>query len=252
MSRKALIESLSRAWREHQPLDATAWSVADEAEAYAIQDGLVQALSWQPAGRPQHWKSGGGSRQARLSHAPLAPAGVRQSPADFADLRLHQPGIEAEIALRIGQAVTADQVAGLSTASAAGLVDAMTVSIELVDSRWRQASAAPALLRLADCQSHGGLALGDWLPFEAARDWSRQACTLTVNEGEPLRGLGCHPLGHPAWGLLPWLQHATREGRVLPAGSVVTTGAWLVQQGLQAGDRATVSFDGLGAISVQI
>lgn len=252
----ALIDTLAQAWRTRRQLDAANWQLADEAAAYAVQDGLVAALGWHAeAGRPQYWKSGGGSRQARLTHAPLAPAGVRGHAADFAgfaDLALHRPGIEAEIALRVGQAVTAEQLAGLTLDSAASVVDAMAVSVELVASRWQQAGEAPALLRLADCQSHGALALGEWRPFEAARDWSQQACTLTVNDGDPLLGLGCHPLGHPAWGLLPWLQHATRGGRVLPAGSVVTTGAWLVVPGLQAGDRATVSFEGLGAVSVAL
>ena len=76
--------------------------------------------------------------------------------------------------------------------------------------------------------------------------------------GELMKALGAIPtkpteaipLGDPALGLLSWLQHATRDGRTLPAGSVVTTGAWRVQLGLKPGDRAVARFDGLGAVEV--
>ena len=251
-----LTDALARAWLGRQRLGCAEWALADEEAAYAVQMGLAEALGWQADGAaPQHWKSGGGSRAARLTHAPLAPAGVRGGPAaavDFSDLQLHAPGIEAEIALRIGSRVTPAQAAALTAQTAAELIDAMAVSVELVSSRWQEGAEAPALLRLADCQSHGALALGEWLPYPAGHDWSGQACELQINGGEALQGLGCHPLGHPAWGLVAWLQHVTRHGASLPAGSVVTTGAWLVKQGLQAGDRARVSFAGIGAVSVQL
>ena len=160
-------------------------------------------------------------------------------------------GAEAEIALRIGAEVTPALAHGLSIEGARDLVDAMAVSVELVASRWLEAGDAPALLRQADMLSHGALALGDWQPFKP-RDWWAQACELRVNEGPVLRGVGGHSLGDPAWGLAAWLKHVTRHGDSLPAGSVVTTGAWLVHAGLQAGDRVTVGFAGLGAVAVQL
>lgn len=249
----ALSTRLAQAWTTGQRLRAADWALADEAAAYAVQDGLAAALGWLAAGGPQHWKSGGASRSMRLTHALLAPTGVRSGTAlDFSDLRLHAPGVEAEIALRIGPEVTAAHAAALTPASAAALVDAMAVAVELVSTRWQEGADAPALLRLADSQSHGGLALGDWLPVDATHDWSAQACSLTINDGAALQGLGCHPLGDPLWGLTAWLQHVTRNGKSLPAGSVVTTGAWLVKLGLQAGDHATINFAGLGEISVQL
>ena len=253
----ALTTALAQAWAEHHPIEVTDWAVADEAQAYAVHDGLVAALGWQPAGQPQYWKSGGGSRQLPLTHAPLALAGVRFGTGlDFSDLQLHAAGVEAEIALRTGRDLCAADLVALTVGNAAGMViDAMAVSIELVGSRWQQAFEAPALLRLADCQSHGGLALGEWLPYPAnnrPRDWAAQACTLTVNGCPAQLGTGSHPLGDPAWGLLPWLRHATRDGRTLPAGSVVTTGAWRAQLGLKPGDRALAHFDKLGSVEVGV
>ncbi|CAN5140599.1 hypothetical protein BH11PSE10_BH11PSE10_20750 [soil metagenome] len=248
-----MIDALAQAWARHEPISSAGFSIADEAEAYAVHDGLVARLGWQPIGQPQFWKSGGASRQALLTHAPLAVAGVRAGLAlDFSDLQLHAAGVEAEIALRTKLDLHAADLIGLTVDNAAAaVIDTMAVSIELIGSRWQEALDAPALLRLADCQSHGGLALGDWLPYRQL-DWATQACTLTVNGRPAPLGSGAHPLGDPAWGLLPWLRHATREGRSLPAGSVLTTGAWRVQLGLKPGDLATAQFDGLGAVTVQI
>ena len=247
-----VIETLAVAWTLREPISAAGFSIADEAEAYAVHDGLVARLGWQAIGQPQFWKSGGSSREALLTHAPLAGAGVRTGLAlDFSDLQLHAAGVEAEIALRTRVDLSAAQLQGLSTDSATAFIDAMAVAIELIGSRWQEAFDASALLRLADCQSHAGLALGDWMPYRQIH-WGDQACTLTVNGRPAQMGTGSHPLGDPAWGLLPWLRHATREGRTLPAGSVVTTGAWRVQLGLKPGDRAVARFDGLGSVEVRI
>ncbi|MDN3919596.1 fumarylacetoacetate hydrolase family protein [Roseateles violae] len=253
-----LVEALSEAWRLGRRLDAEAFagSVPDEAAAYAVHDGLAAALGWLPAGQPQHWKSGGASRAAAILHAPLAPKGVRGAvdggAVEVADLRLHAPAIEAEIALRLGSTVTAEQAAALTREEALALIDAMTVSAELVSSRWQQGGEAPALLRMADAQSHGALALAPWLPLRRDVDWSAQRCSIAINGAAAQSARGSHALGDPGWLVLDWLRHASRHGQALPAGSVVTTGAWLVVKGLQAGDRARVAFDGIAAVEVRI
>ena len=253
MAEPDLSQVLTTAWHHQRRIAAADWAAypLDAEAAYVVQQSVAQALGCFEPGRPQFWKSGGATRQATLTHAPLPPAGVRQSPADFSDLQLQAPGVEAEIALRMGCEVTPALAHGLSIEGARELVDAMAVSVELVASRWLEAGDAPALLRQADMLSHGALALGDWQPFKP-RDWWAQACELRVNDGPVLRGVGGHSLGDPAWGLAAWLKHVTRHGDSLPAGSVVTTGAWLVHAGLQAGDRVTVGFAGLGAVAVQL
>jgi 2-keto-4-pentenoate hydratase len=48
-----------------------------------------------------------------------------------------------------------------------------------------------------------------------------------------------------------WLRHATRDGATLRAGTVVTTGSWCGVLFAHAGDRVTVTFDGVGIASVQ-
>ena len=130
------------------------------------------------------------------------------------------------------------------------LIDAMAVSIEIVDSRWTEGLAAPALARLADLQSHGALVLGRWQPF-APRDWSVQSCVVRIGQRPPAEFLGTHALADPTFVLPAWLRHATRDGSVLGAGTVVTTGTWCGVLHAQPAERVSVEFDGIGAAEVE-
>lgn len=255
MNTPELRDALLAARRQQRALVPTAAHVAalpDVDAACAVQHATGLALqAWGPDEVPGYWKSGAGHRGATLTHAPLMPAGVHTGSgvAAPADLRAHhffQPAIECEIALRLACSVTPPQAAALGhDDDPAGLVDAMAVSIEVVDCRWVDGGALPALLRLADFQSHGALVLGHWVPWRRL-DWSRQAGALRVNDAPPVRFAGSHPLGGPEWLLPIWLRHLTRHGATVPAGTVVTTGTWAGQLPLQRGSHVQVAFDGIG------
>lgn len=256
MSVDAVIEALLIARRTGQPSDAERLSsaVPTPDDAYLVQDALANELDWFADAPPTHWKSGGASRSAVMTHAPLPPAGVWASPADARTWPFRLRFIEAEIALRLGQPVDAALAATLDMSSASALVDAMCVSIEIVDSRWQQGFKAPALLRLADLQSHAALVLGEWVPYRAgqeARDWLTQTCRVQIGDSVT-EHRGSHTCGDPAWVLPEWLRHATCDGAVLPAGSVVTTGTWCGALPAQAGDTVSVRFDGIGQAQVQL
>jgi 2-keto-4-pentenoate hydratase/2-oxohepta-3-ene-1,7-dioic acid hydratase in catechol pathway len=248
----ALAAALAQAWLGGRPLDAADWALPDEAAAVAVHDHLIDTLHWQPAGQPQFWKCGGSSRSGSFGHAPLAPAGVREGSdrLDLSGLRLI--GAEAEIALRLARDVTPEEAQTLQAGACEHLIDGMCVAIEGLASRWQQGMAAEPLLKHADCQSHGGLALGPWMAWKPGHDWARQACELQVNDAAPQGGLGGHGLDDPAWVIAPWLQAATRRGATVKAGSVVTTGSWRVALKLQAGDVAVARFAGLGELSVRL
>lgn len=254
MSRtEALTQALLRARREQRPADAAAFAdaLADGDEAYAVQRAVAAGMRWFDGGVPQYWKSGGPSRESALTHAPLPPAGVWASPADARTWSFTSRSIEAELALRLARPVDAALAASLDREGAAALIDAMAVSIEIVDSRWTQGMGAAPLLRLADLQTHGALVLGGWLPF-AERDWSAQACRVVIGERAPVERRGTHTLGGPTWGLRDWLVHATHDGAVLPAGAVVTTGTWCGVLPASAGEHVRVDFDGIGHAEVQL
>lgn len=250
----ALGQALVAARLHHALLPADDWKgvLQNADDAYAVQDMVAAALGWFASAAPRHWKSGGPSLDTPLTHAPLPPAAVRDSPASFADLPLHAPAIEAEIALRLAVDVDASRAAGLAAPEVDALVDAMTVSIEVVDSRWREGmQGAPALLRLADLQSHGGLALGPWVPY-ARRPWAAQRCEVRIGSQPPVVRVGTHSLADPAAVLPQWLRHATRGAAIVPAGTVVTTGTWVGVLPAQRGDEVTVAFEGIGSASLRL
>lgn len=247
---QAVARALIQARRSGQVVDAAGVTVHDAAQAYRVQALVAQALGWYDGTPSRHWKSGGPGREATLTHAPLPTAGVWESPADARTWPFHWRGIEAEIALRLGQSVNASMALRLEPASATALIDMMAVCIEIVDSRWEQGWEAPALHKLADLQSHGALVLGDWQPIRAV-DWASQRCELQIGT-QRLLFTGTHPLGDPTWLLPHWLRHATREGIVLPAGTVVTTGTWCGLPLAQKGDAVRAVFEGIGEAQVQL
>jgi 2-keto-4-pentenoate hydratase len=219
-------------------------------DAYAVQAATGQALGWFDDGRaPLHWKSGGPSRDAVLTHAALPPAGVWGSPATASDWPFRIRGIEAEVALRVSRDVDAGLANKLDIDSARALIDAMTVSIEVVDSRWDTGLDAPPLAKLADLQLHGALVLGGWQPFDAGRDWASQRCEVTIDETAH-RFQGTHSLADPVFVLPAWLRHATRHGGVVRAGSVVTSGTWCGILQAAAGQTVRARFDGIGEARV--
>lgn len=254
---QALARALAGAYaadgRLPAPLNAADWDgvLADAPQAYAVQARVATARGCPEQGIAAFWKSGGGSRESVLTHAALAPALVRRSPANFSDTAFHTAGVESEIALRLGQDVSPELAAGLTTETATALFDAMAVAVEIVDSRWAEGSRAPVLLRLADAQSHGALVIGEWQALREV-DWAAQRCELSIADQPTVARTGSHPLGHAFWGMPLWLQHLTREGQTVPAGTAVTTGTWTGLLPVQAGQTVRVVFEGIGELSLTL
>ena len=249
---RALAAALADARRAHVALASAPWAgeLANASDAYAAQDEVARVLGWFGDAPPRHWKSGGASRDAVLTHAPLPPAGVFASQAQMSDWPLHSRAVEPEIALRLKADVTPQDAMRLDHHAVDALIDAMTVAIEVVDSRWVEGLNAPALLRLADLQSHAALVLGEWQPY-ARRDWRAQRCVLQIGSAPAIERVGTHSLGDPAWLLPLWLRHATRHGATVTAGTIVTTGTWAGAVPVRSGDEVRVSFDGIGEASVR-
>lgn len=236
--------------RTHHAVSAIGHCPADAQTAYAVQDAVARACGWYAEAPAVHWKSGGPSRDAELTHAALPPDGVWASPAQAGAWPFHMRGIEAEIAVRLAREVSPSQARTVDFSTAAALIDAMCVSIEVVDSRWAEGLDAPALAKLADLQSHGALVLGSWVPF-SVRDWSTQVCQVQIGAQPSVERMGTHPLSDPIYVLPGWLRHATRGGQIIPAGTVVTTGSWVGILHAAKGDLVTAEFPGVGCASVQ-
>lgn len=249
---QAVAEALVAAHRQQRTVAAAPFEplLQEAAQAYAVQEEVARAMRWFDRPVPQHWKSGGPSRTATLTHAGLPPQHVWASPADASGTHFNWRLIEAEVAVRLARDVSPAQAQAFDAATAAQWLDGMTVSIEIVDSRWEN-RAANALLKLGDLQSHGALVLGRWRPFEA-RDWAQQACTVQVGSAAPQTFRGTYALGDPVWLLPTWLRHATRNGATVPKGTVVTTGTWCGMLEAKPGDKVKAVFEGIGEAEVQL
>jgi 2-keto-4-pentenoate hydratase len=210
-------------------------ALVDAADAYRAQALAAQLMPDLQPGDPQVWKSGGPSRSATLTHAPLPAGCMLQSPADASHMHFNVRWIEAEIALRL---------------AADGTPRQMAVSIEIVDSRWVEGVEAPPLAKLADLLSHGALVLGEWVAFES-RDWSSQACEVRIG-GQTHEFRGTHSLGDPTWLLPAWLAHAKQHGLHDVDGTVVTTGTWCGMLAARPSDFVHVSFPGVGDACVKL
>lgn len=214
---QALIDALAACHRQGTRLNAADWqdAVRDEADAYAVQDGVAAALGWQF----DRWKSGGAGPQGPFSHSPVSPV------AGTALL-----GVEAEVALRV---------------DGDGAPEAMCIAVEQVASRWAEGMDAPPLLRMADHQSNAGLLLGPWQPYRAL-DWARLEWRLALPGQADIVRRGGHSLADPAGVLPAWRAHATRHGRAIRPGTVVTTGAWGGLHPIHGDAHGRLGIEGLG------
>lgn len=253
LARQAVAQALLKARRTCVPVSAASFveALADDEDAYAVQRLVMRELGGLSQSPVQFWKSGGPSRDGHRTHAALPGSGVWTSPAHPHDWPFNFRLIEVEIALRLKDAVSAAQARQLSHDKVHEVVDAICVSLEIVDSRWAEGVTAPALLKLADFQSHGALVLGEWVPY-APRDWMRQSCTVQIGRMLSTNWCGTHSMGDPAWVVPQWLRHATREGGSLPGGTVVTTGTWCGMLRAEQGDVVHAQFAGIGEVRCQL
>lgn len=253
----AIAQTLLTARRTQTPADASLFEGHLESveQALEVQRIVLEALAPQQTPISRHWKSGGPSRTAEILNTPLLDSGIWKSPAQAGVHPFNLRLIEAEIAFKTKHAVTAAQAAEMTQEQGHALIEAFTVTIEVVDSRWIQGNDTPALLKLADMQSHGALVVGQWLPYgeqEAHRDWSKQRCTVKIGHQPTLEFVGTHSMHDPRWVIPAWVRHATAGDKVLPAGAIVTTGSWSGVPAAAAGDLVVVQFDGIGTVSVQL
>ncbi|HET8747093.1 MAG TPA: 2-keto-4-pentenoate hydratase, partial [Ramlibacter sp.] len=96
-------EALLGAWRGDTTVEAAplAGLLRDAQDAYAVQERVAAEAGWFDRPVPLHWKSGGPSREAVLTHAPLPPRRVWESPASAVTAHFNLRLIEAEVALRL-------------------------------------------------------------------------------------------------------------------------------------------------------
>jgi 2-keto-4-pentenoate hydratase len=212
------------------------------AEAYAIQRAITAIVGEDIAG----WKVGevpgfGFCKGILLGSRIFAPG--TNVPAGL----MRAPGIEAEIAFRLDRSLPPRATPYLLEDVAAAVT--ALPAIEIVDTRFRDYNATPAIERAADFMANGGFVGGeprsDWRRF----DLSTLNVVLNINGREVVRRVGGHAAGNPIRPLVDFANDM-RTGDGIPAGAVVTTGTYTGLTPAKAGDRVEVVFTGFGAVSI--
>jgi 2-keto-4-pentenoate hydratase len=160
-----------------------------------------------------------------------------------ADLgRFIHPKVEPEIAVLLGQGLTAPATAADVRAATA----AVMACLEVVDSRYVGFRFGP-LDNVDDNSSAGGVALGD--PTEPGQVDLRLAGVVVSVDGvvaSTAAGAAAH--GDPA-AAVAWMVNTC--GRPLPAGAVVISGGLTAPVDLRPGTVVTAEFDRIGSVTVR-
>lgn len=224
------------------PIDA---QPDDDADAYAIQDCVVQLLEAPIAG----WKVGAPNPSAVPNAAPLLQSLMGPSPCKLAHGALPVLGIEAELAFRFRKDLPARSVP-YARDEVAAAIGGLHPAIEVVGSRFRTRESVTAAARLADFQSNGHFVYGPEIADWKTVDPTRQAISLDIGSKRVADTVG----GNAAvdlFRLLMWLvDHAGKRGRGIKAGDIVTTGSCTGITYARPGDTVVARFAGLGEVTV--
>lgn len=243
-----LRDALLRARRDRCPVATVGLAVPrTDADAYAVQQAVSDALGWFDTSPPRAWKVGAASRDATPNAAPLFGKRVVESPATFPRGAFNRMLIEGEVAFRLRDAVDA----GADDEGVAAAIGEWLVTIEVVEPRYADMDRASSTLRLADQGMHGALVVGSGGALPANVEWTSLVAKVRRNGEVVTTTRGGHPLGSLLF-LVRWLaEHAFGRGAPLTAGDVVTAGTWTGVLEAFAGDAIDVEFPEIGSATAR-
>ena len=160
-----------------------------------------------------------------------------------------RPGVECEIAARLGQPLPTD-AAPFDRAAVADAVEACMAAIEIVDDRYDDFRALDTPTLIADDFFSAGAVLGPPVTTWREVDLAAAGGAMAINDAQVGAGTGADVMGHP-FEALTWLaNHTAASGRPLQAGDVVLTGSVVETKWVEPGDTVRVEIEGLGEASV--
>ena len=251
-------ELLSQARIRHQRLPELPAAIRPKtpAEAYAVQDGLVERLLAHYGGSLVGYKIACTNVTAQRQLNVDAPFAGRllsafffESPARVDASKFFMRVVEAEFAFEMARDLP-PTAAPRSRQEIAAAVKGVLPAIEIVDSRFDDWTSIGAPSLIADNACNAA-----WVKGRLSADWqgidlAAQAVRVTVN-GKLLReGRGSNVLGHPL-NALEWLVHSlSARGLGLKAGQYITTGVTTEVYMAERGDRITADFGPLGSVDL--
>ena len=178
---------------------------------------------------------------------------THRSPASVAYSAHWRPGVECEIAVRLGRPLPAAG-APFDRAAVAAAVESCMAAIEIVDDRYDDFRALDAASLVADDFFSAGAVVG--APVSApvsgwsGLDLAALRGVMSINDVEVGSGIGADVMGHP-FEALAWLaNHAAATGRPLAEGDLVLTGSIVETNWVEPGDTVRVAIESLGEATV--
>ncbi len=176
---------------------------------------------------------------------------VRRSPATLARGLFLKPGIETEIAVRLGRDLPA-RPEPYGRAEVAAAVATIMAAIEVVDERYTDFKAVGGPTLAADNVYNAASVLGEERPFDPALPLERLAARTLIDGREVATGTGAALLGHPLDALLFAAEKRRRLGRGLEAGSFVSLGTMTMPQWVEGPATYRIEVETLGLVELTI
>jgi 2-keto-4-pentenoate hydratase len=211
-------------------------------EAIAVQDEIVRRLGETvPA-----YKVAGATPEAMM-WAPIIGSRCVPNPGRFPTADVPLLGVEAEIAYRLKDDVTAADRAMTEAEFVARTI--VVPTIEIVDTRFVSYDGTPPLQRAADFMSNGGLVYGE--PWIGGHEQDLTQLAIKLHAGDALicDTIGGHAAKDPRIPALTFIRAQARLDR-LPAGTIITAGSYTGLLYAKPGDTVTARFAGYGEVSV--
>ncbi len=229
----------------------------DSAQAYDVQRALNARLAELGLGSVSGHKIGCTSRVMQNYLKIDQPC----SGAIYANTVFHQrggrdhdaycrPGVECEIAVKLGATLTAEG-APYDRESVTAAVESCMAAIEIVDDRFVDYSKLDLPTMLADDFFNAGCVLGAPVGNWQELDIGALRGEMWINGEAVGSGLGRDVMGHP-FNVLAWLANNLIErGRTLEKGEFVLTGSLVETKWCAPGDVVRVEIECLGAAEME-
>jgi len=231
---------------------------ATEAEAYAIQAAAHELLTKAGRGRVVGYKIGctTPTMQAYLDIPRPAGGGVFEPSVQHVDgsfrhANFRRPGVECELAVRLGRSLDARH-APFEREALAAAVGSVMAAIEVVDDRYTDWGSLGAPTLIADDFFGAGCVLGrEHHGWQDEIDLQAVSARMTINGSEVGAGVGTDILGDPLEALRWLVDQLAGYGRSFPAGTFVLLGSLVQTHWVEPGDVVVVENVPLGTVTAR-
>lgn len=214
-------------------------------DAYAIQEAVLATYQSRDDHAPKVWKAGAPDAASDALVAQIFPNHVYTSPASMVGNNHSMVGVEAELAFRFSYRLT-QKDKPYTPNEVLDAIDGVFVTIEVIESRFKDWDNAGELWQLADGLVSGGLVQGTGIEDWRSIKFEEQQVRVAVDGQTTRVAKASHPLADPTLILSKAVNHVIERDGELTQHSVITTGSWVGIVAVGPGGEVKVTFPGIG------